>query len=173
MSTDPRVHPPLDGDEAPQLHAFLDYHRATLLRKIDGLDAAGLAQPLAPSTMTLGGLVKHLAGVEDSWFSVVLHGHEPALPWRDVDWDADQDWEWHSAADDSPDELRALLGAAVERSRELTAGLSLDTLSVRRLRGVDRPATLRWILLHMLEEYARHNGHADLLREAVDGEVGE
>ena len=168
-----RIHPPLRGDEADQLYGFLDYHRATLQRKAAGLDAAGLAQTLQPSSMTLGGMLKHLAFVEDNWFSLFLHGHERAAPWRDVDWKADPDWDWHSAASDDPKALRALHDDAVVRSRELAAGVGLDTLSVRRLHGVDQPVTLRWIVLHMMEEYARHNGHADLIRESIDGVVGE
>jgi uncharacterized damage-inducible protein DinB len=168
-----RVDPVPDADEATQLFGFLDYHRATLLIKTDGLDADQLARAHAPSTMTLGGLLKHLALVEDNWFSVFLHGHDPAEPWAGVDWDADNDWEWHTAADDDPDELRALYTDTVDRARGLVQGLPLDHLSVRRLRHEDRPANLRWIVLHMIEEYARHNGHADLLRESIDGSVGE
>jgi uncharacterized damage-inducible protein DinB len=168
-----RVDPPLRGAEADQLYGFLDYHRATLQMKAEGLDAAGLARSLSPSSMTLGGMLKHVAYVEDNWCSVFLHGNEMAAPWCDVDWKADPDWEWHSAASDPPDDLRALHESAVHRSRELVAGLDLDTLSVRRLHGADEPVALRWIVLHLIEEYARHNGHADLIRESIDGSVGE
>lgn len=168
-----RIDPPLTGDEASQLYGFLDYHRATLQLKAADLDAAGLAQTLPPSAMTLGGMLKHLAYVEDNWFSVFLHGNEMAEPWCDVDWKADPDWEWHSAAADSPGDLRAVHEEAVLRSRDLVAGKDLDTLSARRLRAEDDPVTLRWIVLHMIEEYARHNGHADLIRESIDGVVGE
>ena len=168
-----RVEPSYTADEATLLHGLLDYHRATLKWKASGLDADGLNRPLPPSTMTLGGLVKHLALVEDHWFSVMLLGNEQAEHWRDVDWEADWDWEWHSADADTPEELGALLDTAVARSREITVGMDLDTLSVKHSRRTDEPISLRWILLHMIEEYARHNGHADLLREAVDGQVGE
>src|ERR1700710_2830422 len=98
------------------LHAFLDYHRATLRWKASGLDAEALNRTLAPSTMTLGGLLKHLALVEDHWFSVFLLGNEQAEVWRDADWDADWDYDWHSADENTPDELNTLFDTAVERS---------------------------------------------------------
>ena len=126
--------------------------------------------------MTLGGLLKHMAWVEDYWFGVRLHAHAPAEVWRDVDWKANWDWEWQSAADDSPDELRTLWQDTVARCRALTAEAladgGLDTLSAKPLANGVTPS-LRWILMHMIEEYARHNGHADLLRESVDGQTGE
>ena len=171
--TSERIDPPPAGDEAGQLYAFLDFHRATLQMKVAGLDAAGLAQTLPPSDMTLGGMLKHVALNEDNWFSVFLHGNEYAKPWCDVDWKLDPDWDWHSAGSDSPEHLRALHQDSVVRSRELVVGIDLDTLSKRKLGGADEPVTLRWIVLHMIEEYARHNGHADLIRESIDGSVGE
>jgi uncharacterized damage-inducible protein DinB len=171
-----RPRPPIDGDEVATLLGFLDHHRATLEWKARGLDAAGLASTIGASTMTLGGLLKHMALVEDSWFSRRLHGADRSPPWDAVDWRSDPDWDWDSARHDSPEELMALWRAAVERSRTLTAEALAEG-------GLDRPAavawpdgrspSLRWILVHMIEEYARHNGHADLLREAVDGETGE
>jgi uncharacterized damage-inducible protein DinB len=172
VATD-RIDPPARSEERAQLFAYLDYHRATLQLKAAGLSAEQLAHRLPPSGLTLGGLLKHMALVEDSWFSAFLHGHEPAAPWCDVDWKDDPDWEFRTAADDDPDALRDQLATTVVRSRELVEGLDMDHVSVRRLRGSDEPANLRWIVLHMIEEYARHNGHADLLREAVDGSVGE
>jgi uncharacterized damage-inducible protein DinB len=168
-----RTDPACDADERTQLLGFLDYHRATLLRKTDGLDAAQLSTTHPPSTMTLGGLLKHLALVEDNWFSVFLHGHEYDAPWAGVDWDGDPDWEWHSAAADDPAELRRLYAETVDRVRGLVDGMPLDQLSQRSLRSEGRPANLRWIVVHMIEEYARHNGHADLIRESIDGTVGE
>lgn len=172
-----RVDPPVATDEATTLLAFLDYHRDTLRTKVDGLTQSQLAQPLIPSSLTLGGLLKHLALVEASWFGEVLHGRPMGQPWDSVDWDGDPDWEFRTAADDSPEQLGAMLDAAVEQSRRnieeaLLAG-GLDQLSV----GLDRKGgqrfSLRWILLHLIEEYARHNGHADYLREAIDGVTGE
>jgi uncharacterized damage-inducible protein DinB len=169
-----RPDPPVQGDELAQLHGFLDFQRATLQWKAAGLDADGMRRTLPPSTLTLGGLLKHMALVEDNWFSYFLIGNERLQPWRDFDWDADPDWEFRTAADDDPDDLRALLDDQVARSRQLVAGLPADTLSVRRMRGDDETqATLRWIVLHMIEEYARHNGHADLIRESIDGQTGE
>jgi hypothetical protein len=98
-------------------------------------------------------------------------------PWDAVDWEADPDWEFSSAADDSPDDLRRGLDEAVAQARRhIDEALSLgglDQLSVTPSRREGRPFTLRWILLHMIEEYARHNGHADLIRESIDGTTGE
>ncbi len=172
-----RTDPPIATDEATTLLAFLDYHRDTLRMKTAGLTQVQLAQLVAPSTLTLGGLLKHLALVEASWLSEVLHGRPMGEPWDSVDWDADPDWEFRTAADDSPEQLQAMLDAAVEQSRRnvdeaLSAG-GLDQLSVGLDRKHNQQFSLRWILLHLIEEYARHNGHADYLREAVDGETGE
>ena len=110
--------------------------------------------------------------MEDSWFSV-LHGNEYDAVWAEVDWASDPDYDWQSAAGDEPDELRRLYAGTVERVRVLVEGMPLDQLSVKRLRSADKQANLRWIVLHMIEEYARHNGHADLIRESIDGAVGE
>ena len=168
-----RTDPAGNADEATQLYGFLDYHRATLLMKADGLSAEQLAATLPPSTMTLGGMLKHLALVEDNWFSLFLHGNDEVEPWASVDWKADNDWEWHTAADDDPDALRTLLTDTIERCRGLVDGVPLDQLSAKRRRSTGQPVNLRWIVLHMIEEYARHNGHADLIRESIDGTVGE
>lgn len=158
------------------LLAFLDYHRETFVWKCRGLDARALNTRTAASTMTLGGMMKHLALVEDAWFSRSLFGHDRVAPWDAVDWRADPDWEWRTAAEDSPDDLVVLWETAVARSRQLVneaiANGGLDRLALRPWPD-GRTPSLRWILLHMLEEYARHNGHADLLREAIDGETGE
>jgi uncharacterized damage-inducible protein DinB len=171
-----RPEPPLAGDESATLLGFLDYQRATLAWKCAGVDAAGLSATVGASTMTLGGMLKHMALVEDNWFSRSLHGRDRGAPFDTVDWKADPDWDWHSAAGDSPDELRVLWQDAVDRSRSLLAdalaGGGLDQLA-RRTWPDGRAPNLRWILAHMIEEYARHNGHADLLRESVDGETGE
>jgi uncharacterized damage-inducible protein DinB len=171
-----RPEPPLAADEVPTLLGFLDYQRATFAWKCSGLRASGLRATVGASSMTLGGMLKHLAYVEDAWCSHRLHGKASAAPWDTVDWAADPDWDWHSAADDSPDELRGLWGAAVERSRtdvaEAIADGGLDRLAVT-VWPDGRSPSLRWILCHLIEEYARHNGHADLIRELVDGSVGE
>lgn len=170
-----RPTPPLLGDETATLLGFLDHQRATLEWKCSGLDAAGLRATVGSSAMTLGGLLKHLAFAEDWWFSQRLHGHAPASPWNTVDWDADIDWDWNSAGDDTPQQLLALWRNAVRRSRSLTAKALADGGlggPARHPQSADRAPSLRWILCHAIEEYARHNGHADLLREAVDGLTG-
>ena len=116
-----RPEPPLAADETDTLLGFLDYQRATLAWKVARLDAAGLRATTAASTMTLGGLLKHMALVEDSWFSRYLADNEKAPLWQPIDWDADPDWEWESAAEDSPEQLLTLWQDAVDRSRELVA----------------------------------------------------
>jgi uncharacterized damage-inducible protein DinB len=171
-----RPEPPIVGDEAETLLGFLDYQRATLAWKCAGLDSRGLAATTAASTITLGGLLKHLAYVEDSWFSQALYGRDRAAMWRSVDWAADPDWEWHSAVNDTPEQLFALWQDAVATSRSLVAEAIKDGglgRLARRTWPDGRAPSLRWIVVHMIEEYARHNGHADLLREAVDGATGE
>lgn len=180
MTTSPRparTDPPLTADEASTLVAFLDYHRDTLRMKTEGLTAEQLDQALPPSTLTLGGLLKHVSLNEASWFGEVLHGRPVPEPWASADWDADRDWEMTSAREDSPAELRRLMDASVEQARrDSDAALAeggLEFRSARLSRKENQEFSLRWILLHMIEEYARHNGHADLLREAVDGVTGE
>jgi len=171
-----RPEPPIAGDEIATLLGFLDYQRATLAWKCSGLGAPGLQATVGASTITLGGLLKHLAYVEDWWFWQSLHGGAKQPPWDTVDWKADPDWEWHSAAGDTPEQLLALWERTVERSRSLVAeALEHGGLgqSARRAFPSGEAPSLRWILVHMIEEYARHNGHADLIRESVDGAVGE
>jgi uncharacterized damage-inducible protein DinB len=172
-----RPEPPVDGDETATLLGFLDFQRATLGWKCAGLDdAAAMRATVGVSTMTLGGLLKHMALVEDSWFSRSLHGNERAEPWNAVDWAADPDWEWRTAADDPPEQLIGLWQDAVERSRALTAEALADGgmgRAAQRKWPDGRAPSLRWIVVHMIEEYARHNGHADLLRESIDGATGE
>jgi uncharacterized damage-inducible protein DinB len=171
-----RPEPPLADDERATLLGFLEYQRATLAWKCDGLDAAGLGATVAASSMTLGGMLKHLAYVEELWCSRWLHGRDPEPPWDTVDWKADPDWDWHSAADETPEQLHAIWQDAVARSRSLVevalAEGGLERLAQRTWPGGEAPS-LRWILFHLVEEYARHNGHADLLRESVDGLTGE
>lgn len=177
MTSIERVDAPLVADEPQMLLAWLNYHRDTLRLKTEGLTSDQLAATLPPSTLTLGGLLKHMALVEDNWFSVVLLGNEQAEPWRGVDWEADVDWDFNSAFHDSPEELRRLFSDACARSdriiKQALADDGLETLSVRESRRLGGRFGLRWILLHMIEEYARHNGHADLIRESLDGTTGE
>jgi len=167
---------PVAGNELDTLLGALDRQRFYIAWKCGQLDVAGLRTTLGPSTMTLGGLLKHLALVEDDVFSVKLYGRERQPPWNTVDWDADPDWEWHSAAGDSPEQLMSMWQEAVDRSRRLVtetlAAGGLDRLASSS--GPDgRAPSLRRLVIDMVEEYARHVGHADLIRESVDGLVGE
>src|SRR4051794_5403249 len=160
---------------AQALVGSLDRQRMIFAWKCSGLDTAGLRATLGTSTLTLGGLLKHMALVEDEYFSSRLPGLDLGHPWDTVDWDADPDWEWSSAADDSPEQLMALWEDAVARSRYAVSEALADG-------GLDHPAKvwphgdpppLRRIMIDMIGGCARHVGHADLLRESVDGLVGE
>jgi hypothetical protein len=172
-----RPEPPLAGDETATLLGSLERQRATLAWKCGGLDAAGLQARLPTSSITLGGLLKHLAHDEDDYFSWRLFGRDPGPPWNAVDWDADPDWDFRSAAEDTPEELYALWQAAVARSRaaatEALAKGGLEQLVAGITDEHGESPSLRRILIDLIEEYARHVGHADLIRESVDGLVGE
>ncbi|MCW2758792.1 MAG: hypothetical protein JWO46_2538 [Nocardioidaceae bacterium] len=168
----PRTDPPYAASEREQLVAYLDYHRETLRLKTAGLTTAQLQQTLAPSEMTLGGMMKHCALNEVSWFAARFAGGVEGEPWDSVDWQADYDWDWHSAVDDSPEQIVALWESGVAQARDAIEGADLEALAQKPVRSGDHP-NLRWILLHMIEEYARHNGHADLIRESIDGATGE
>jgi uncharacterized damage-inducible protein DinB len=168
-----RIDPANSGPEREQLTAFLDYQRETVLLKSEGLTAEQMAQPLAPSSLTLGGLLNHLALVEDSWFRMRFAGLPEDDLWEGIDWEADPDYEFRTAADVPPDELRRRYRKACARSREVAEqATSLDQLSVEKQRNGEL-FDLRWVLLHLIEETARHAGNADLLREAIDGTTGE
>jgi uncharacterized damage-inducible protein DinB len=168
-----RTDPANSGPERDQLTAFLDFQRETVLLKTDGLSAEQMARSLVPSSLTLGGLLNHLALVEDWWFRVRFAGLPDDDLWTGIDWEADPDFEFHTAADFTPDELRRRYRQACDRSREVVAqASSLDELSVEKQRNGEQ-FDLRWALLHLIEETARHAGHADYLREAIDGTVGQ
>lgn len=166
-----RIDPQPATDEKTTLLQFLDYQRATLLMKAEGLDQQQLNLPLPSSALTLAGLLKHLALVEDSWIQLKFRGLPEPEPWASAPGE-DPDWEFASAAADDPQALRELYLAACERSRGSIAKADLADLSAKSSREGHR-WNLRWILMHLIEETARHNGHADLLREAIDGSVGE
>lgn len=167
-----RTEPPMAADERHTLTGFLDFQRATLHWKCSGLGAEALQVRVAASTMTLGGILKHLAGVENYWFSEILLGEPLAEPWQSVDWHAEPDWDWTSAATDTPVEIFTLWQETVARSRHATdRAADLGALAARGWPDGQRPS-LRWILVHMIEEYAQHNGHADLIRESIDGRTG-
>ncbi|MFI9102984.1 DinB family protein [Streptomyces fildesensis] len=168
--------PPLAGTEAAAVVGALERQRATLAWKCSGLDTAGLQTTVGASSVTLGGLLKHLAHVEDSHFARLWLGSPVGAPWDTVDWDSSPDWDYRSAAEDSPEQLRTLWQESVARSRAivdkaLIAG-GLDQFGAYVTRSGERP-NLRRILLDLVEEYARHVGHADLIRESVDGLTGE
>jgi hypothetical protein len=168
--------PPLAGTEAEHLVGALDRLRTTFRWKADDLDAVGLQTRIGASSLTLGGLLKHLAAQEDYASRTKLSGEPLGAPWDAVGWDGSDDWEFTSAADDTPEQLYALWDGAVERSRArfdaTLADGGLDQL-VHVSWPDGRRASLRRLLCDMIEEYGRHTGHADLLREAVDGLVGE
>jgi hypothetical protein len=168
--------PPLAGTEVEQILGALERLRATFRWKADGLDARGLQTRIGASSLTLGGLLKHLAAVEDYLFTTKLTGDPIGAPWDALGWDGTNDWEFGTAAADAPEQLYALWDGAVERSRaRLGAVLArggLDQL-VHVAGESGHHASLRRLVCDLIEEYGRHTGHADLLREAVDGRVGE
>ncbi|MFD4656425.1 DinB family protein [Kitasatospora sp. NPDC058444] len=165
-----RVDPPMTADEAATLTAFLDYHRRTLALKTEGLTDDQLRlRSVPPSNLSLLGLVRHMAEVERYWFQSVLLGGELTSGHFWTEENEDADFDDVDTADVAAD--FAVWRAEVEAARGAADGLPLDTVGKNPRRG--EPVTLRWILTHMIEEYARHNGHADLLRELIDGSTGE
>ena len=161
------------ASEKALLVQFLDDQRAAVAAKAHGVDAAGTAQTVAASPLTLGGLVKHLTLVEHSWFEHRFVGAPEEEPWASVDWDADPDWEFRVGATEPMADLLEAYAAVCGRANAIIAGSDLDDRATWSSPNPElgRP-TLRWIVLHMIEETARHAGHADLLRESVDGVVG-
>ncbi|MEO7588727.1 MAG: DinB family protein [Arachnia sp.] len=172
-----RPEPPLAADEADTLAGFLDFQRATLQWRTRDLTVEQFRRRLEhPSTMTLAGIMKHLAFVEDHWFTTVAAGETYPAMWDALD--DDPDWDWVSALNDSVDDLRATWEESVARSRDVATRLLAEDrasalAATHSAWGGHGQVSLRWILTHMVEEYARHNGHADLLREAIDGQTGE
>jgi hypothetical protein len=169
--------PPLAGTDAEQLIGALERLRATFRWKADDLDSTGLQVGVGSSSLSLGGLLKHLAINEDYNFGTKLTGEPLGAPWDALGWDGtDDDWEFATAASDSPDQLYALWDDAVERSRRrlgaAVADGGLDQL-VRASPSDGARASLRRLVCDMIEEYGRHTGHADLIREAADGRTGE
>jgi dienelactone hydrolase/uncharacterized damage-inducible protein DinB len=161
------------GGERELLGQYLDFQRATVLAKTEGLSREQMARRHEPSALTLAGLLYHLALVEESWLEVRFLGLPIREPWAGVDFGADHEWEFRTSAGLEPEQLRERYRQACERSRQAAAQAdTLDQLSVQPF-GDGRRFTLRWVLLHLLEETARHAGHADLLREAIDGTTGE
>jgi uncharacterized damage-inducible protein DinB len=163
-----RVGPPLTAGERETLRAFLDFHRATLAMKCGGLSDEELRRrSMPPSTLTLLGLVRHLAEVERTWFRRVIAGEDVPLVWS-----PDGDYQVAYQADDATRaEAFAAWEAEVEHARRIErAAGSLDVTGYHPRSGEE--VSLRLVMLHLIHEYARHNGHADLLREGIDGAVG-
>lgn len=168
-----RIDPDPGGPELGLLEQYLDYQRETMLSKTDGLTQEQLARKHPPSELTLSGLLYHLSLVEEDWLEVRFTGLPDREPWAGVGWDADPNWEFRTAADLAPEQLRTRYREAIERSRHVVSeAAGLDQMSIKALRD-GRHFSLRWVLLHLIEETARHSGHADFLREAIDGTVGE
>ena len=168
-----RVAAPLVAQEREALLMWLDYHRQTLLWKLEGLDDEQLRRPMVPSGLTLLGLVKHLTEVEYGWFARKF-GREggPKL----FDYTNDPDADFHVHEDESTEEIVSAYVKACERSNQIFAdAASLDeTFKEQRLGPDDiRDIDLRWVMIHMIEETARHNGHADIIRELIDGSIGD
>jgi hypothetical protein len=167
----PRAEPPQVAGERESLETWLDYHRATLLHKCAGLTGDQLAtRAVPPSSLSLLGLVRHMAEVERSWFQRRFGGqHElPFLYCSDEVPDGDFDLAEGSGAEAD----FATFVAECDLARQTAAGRSLDETFLGRRDSTDRTFDLRWAYVHMIEEYARHNGHADFLRERIDGVTG-
>ncbi|WP_028643911.1 mycothiol transferase [Nocardioides sp. URHA0020] len=167
--------PPLAGTEVEALVGSLNRLRGYLLWKCGGLDADGIRATLGPSTITLGGLLKHLAVVEAITFSFKMHGRAPFAPFDTADW-SDEDWHWRVEADDTPQSLERLFRESVAQGQALVdealaAGGPGGPTEAANDAG--EHANVRRMVLDMIEEYGRHVGHADLIRESVDGLVGE
>jgi uncharacterized damage-inducible protein DinB len=164
-----RFEPSEIAPEREMLDGWLDYHRSTLLWKCEALSPEQLrARSVPTTTLTLLGLVRHMAEVERYWFRRIFNGEEES-PIFNTDEDPDGDFNDLEGAE--PSEVFEIFQAECERSREISAPASLDDLGRKRRQGQE--FSLRWIHTHMIEEYARHNGHADLVREAIDGATGD
>ncbi len=162
-----RQEPPFVLGEREMLEAWLEFHRTTLLLKSEGLDdAARKTRPVPTSNVSLHGLVRHMAEVERSWFRrTLLRDPEAPYIWRDPNV---EDSEWVPLDDADWEADFAAWQAECDASRKAATAHDLDDVGFRR----GAPCSLRWIFVHMIEEYARHNGHADLIRELLEGAVG-
>ncbi|MCF1597937.1 DinB family protein [Streptomyces muensis] len=166
-----RLEPATTADERTMLEGWLDYHRQTLAWKCEGLTDAQLrTASVEPSELSLMGLVRHMAEVERIWFRQVLMAEDPGPIYYSEE---DPDGEFHLTEADTWEEAYATWQAEIDIARRNAAGFGLDDLSKGRSRPSGEQFNLRWILTHMIEEYARHNGHADLVRERVDGATGD
>lgn len=159
------------GDAKQLLLGYLDYYRSVVARKVDGLSEADLRSTRLPSGWTPLELVKHLVYMERRWLEWGFLGTSVEDPWAD----RGPDGRWAVAADESPADLLTRLHAGGERTREIVEPASLPDRAATggRFGGEEPPRTLAWILFHVLQEYARHAGHLDIVRELIDGSVGE
>jgi hypothetical protein len=172
----PPWEPPMAGTEVEHLVGALERLRATFRWKADGLDSTGLNTRIGASSLTIGALLKHLARAEDQMFRTKMNGEPMSPMWAAIDWDGDSEWDFTSAAEDSPEKLYAIWDTTVAQSRALLDAKLADgglDQPVAWAWGDNRHPSLRRLLCDLIEEYGRHTGHADLIREAVDGRVGE
>lgn len=167
----PPPYPPKAGTERETLVGYLDLYRAIMIDKASGLTREQANTVLGPSGLTVINLVHHLAIVEHWWFHVFFAGNDVLDPWAPI-WDDDPDWEFHHSHEFEPTEIIHRYEVEIDRSNAIIAATSdLEELSVGARDGEHR--SMRWILAHMLEETARHAGHADLIRESIDGATGD
>lgn len=163
-----RPHIPFNGPEQLQLESWLDFYRATMLEKCDGLSAAQLKErPVAPSTLSLLGIVRHMTFVEQVWFETTFAGLDTLDYYKT---EGDRDADFNDLDSDAVETVFDLYERALRVSRDLASGHDLDERAKKPRTG--RDVDLRWIYVHMIEEYARHCGHADLIRELIDGKTG-
>ena len=166
MTTDDRPEPPYLGDETGTLAGFLDYHRATLLWKLEGLDDEQLRRAMVPSGTSLLGLVKHLAAVEYGWFCDTFGRETEPLPFDDDDPDADLSVR----PEETTEDILAFYGRARAAADRAIEEIGMEETGMA---WFGEPVSMRWVLIHMVEETARHVGHMDILRELIDGATGQ
>ena len=173
QSLDELIDPPYSGTERETLTTMLDYYRAVLFRKASGLDDEQLRRHLGPSSLTIGILLYHSAFVEDYWFQSVWLTDNSIEPWSSADWKTDQDWEMTRAGALSGEEIREQYQISVARAQAVVEQVSSPDELSQGKRGAGESVSMRFILVHLIEEYARHCGHADLIRESIDGKTGD
>lgn len=168
--------PPVTANERVTLEEFLDYFRSVLLRKADGLDEFQARQRIGVSQMDMLGLIRHMGGVEWWWFSRAFAASDLPDPWPSEE---DADADWHHSPDDTLAAAVAIMHEQIANARAIVAATdSLDQLTAIAVGPPDDPdrfgpRSLRWVMVHMIEEYARHCGHADIIRENIDGAVDD
>jgi len=162
-------YPAVDVDEAPTLRQFLDYQRTVVIRKVAGLSDHDASKPMTASGLSILGVIKHLIDVERWWFGICFTGADLPLASSDDDPDAD----FRIEPGETVEQIVAAYRAEIDSANRVIAGASLDQHSVRPSRRLGKTISMRWILVHMIEETARHAGHADLMRESLDGATGD